>query len=115
VEGVPSEEALKKLSRGVMAQGRMTLPCRAWLLDPPPRLPPRVPPIRWRKTVPDRWIALELVEGKNRQVRRMTAAAGHATLRLFRAQIGGFQDPGLTPGQWRLLSQKERALALRRA
>jgi 23S rRNA pseudouridine2457 synthase len=115
VEGVPSEEALKKLSRGVMAQGRMTLPCRAWLLDPPPRLPPRVPPIRWRKTVPDRWIALELVEGKNRQVRRMTAAAGHATLRLFRAQIGGFQDPGLAPGQWRLLSQKERALALRRA
>jgi 23S rRNA pseudouridine2457 synthase len=115
VEGVHSEEALKKLSRGVMAQGRMTLPCLAWLLDPPPRLPPRVPPIRWRKTVPDRWIALELVEGKNRQVRRMTAAAGHATLRLFRAQIGGFQDPGLTPGQWRLLSQKERALALRRA
>ena len=115
MEGIPSEEALKKLSRGVMAQGRMTLPCRAWLLDPPPGLPPRVPPIRFRKTVPDRWIALELVEGKNRQVRRMTAAAGHATLRLFRAQIGGFQDPGLAPGQWRLLNPNERALALGRA
>jgi 23S rRNA pseudouridine2457 synthase len=114
VEGVPSEEALRKLSQGVMLQGRKTLPCRAWLLDPPPALPPRVPPIRLRKTVPDRWIALELVEGKNRQVRRMTAAAGHATLRLFRAQIGGFQAAGLAPGQWRLLNQNERDLALGR-
>jgi 23S rRNA pseudouridine2457 synthase len=112
VERVPSEEALRKLSRGVMAQGRMTRPCRAWLLDPPPALPPRVPPIRQRKTVPDRWIALELVEGKNRQVRRMTAAVGHPTLRLFRAQIGEFQDTGLAPGQWRILDAQERALAL---
>jgi 23S rRNA pseudouridine2457 synthase len=115
VEGIPSAQALENLSRGVVLQGRMTLPCRAWLLDPPPGLPPRVPPIRLRKTVPDRWIGLELVEGKNRQVRRMTAAAGHATLRLFRAQIGGFQAPDLAPGQWRLLNQKERALALGRA
>jgi len=114
VEGLPSEDALKKLSRGVLLRGRMTLPCRAWLLDPPPELPPRVPPIRFRKTVPDRWIALELVEGKNRQVRRMTAAAGHPTLRLFRAQIGGLQVLGLAPGQWRLLNPKERALALGR-
>lgn len=112
VEGVPSEETLKKLSQGVVVQGRATLPCRAWLLDPPPGLPPRVPPIRFRRTVPDCWIGLELVEGKNRQVRRMTSAVGHATLRLFRAQIGGFQDPGLAPGQWRVLNQKERALAL---
>ena len=95
-----------------MAQGRMTLPCRAWLLEPPPPLPPRVPPIRRRKTVPDRWIALQLVEGKNRQVRRMTAAVGHPTLRLFRAQIGEFQDAGLPPGQWRILNARERALAL---
>jgi 23S rRNA pseudouridine2457 synthase len=92
----------------------MTLPCRAWLLDPPSELPPRVPPIRFRKTVPDRWIALELVEGKNRQVRRMTAAAGHPTLRLFRAQIGGLRADSLAPGQWRLLNQQERALALGR-
>ena len=115
VEGVPSAEALESLSRGVVLRGRMTLPCRVWPLDPPPGLPPRVPPIRFRKTVPDCWIGLELVEGKNRQVRRMTAAAGHATLRLFRAQIGGFQAPDLAPGQWRLLNQKERALALGRA
>jgi 23S rRNA pseudouridine2457 synthase len=114
VEGVPSAEALKKLSRGMVVRGRMTLPCRAWLLDPPPELPPRIPPIRYRKNVPDRWIALELVEGKNRQVRRMTAAAGHATLRLFRAQIGGFKAAGLAPGQWRLLNPQERALALGR-
>jgi 23S rRNA pseudouridine2457 synthase len=114
VEGVPSEEALQELSQGVRLRGRMTLPCRAWLLDPPPGLPPRVPPIRFRKTVPDRWIALELVEGKNRQVRRMTAAAGHPTLRLFRAQIGGLRADGLPPGQWRLLNQQERALALGR-
>jgi 23S rRNA pseudouridine2457 synthase len=95
-----------------MIQGRMTLPCRVWLPDPPPVLPPRIPPIRFRKTVPDTWIAMELVEGKNRQVRRMTAAAGHPTLRLFRAQIGGFQAPGLAPGHWRPLNPKERALAL---
>ncbi len=112
VEGVPTAEALKKLARGVMTQGRMTRPCRAWLLEPPPALPPRVPPIRRRLTVPDRWIGLELVEGKNRQVRRMTAAAGHPTLRLFRAQIGGFQDPDLAAGQWRILDAQERALAL---
>jgi 23S rRNA pseudouridine2457 synthase len=112
VEGVPSEEALNRLSRGIEVRGRMTLPCRARLLDPPPKLPPRVPPVRARKTVPDRWIALELVEGKNRQVRRMTAAAGHPTLRLYRAQIGGFKAPGLAPGQWRPLTPEERALAL---
>jgi 23S rRNA pseudouridine2457 synthase len=115
VEGIPSEEALEKLSRGIVAGGRRMLPCRAWLLDSPPGLPPRVPPIRFRKTVPDRWIGLELVEGKNRQVRRMTAAAGHATLRLFRAQIGGFRAAELAPGQWRLLNQEERARALARA
>ena len=112
VEGVPLAETLKKLARGVRVQGRTTLPCRAWLLDPPPGLPPRIPPIRFRKNVPDTWIALQLVEGKNRQVRRMTAAAGHPTLRLFRAQIGGFQAPDLAPGRWRALRPKERALAL---
>jgi 23S rRNA pseudouridine2457 synthase len=115
VEGIPSEEALKKLSRGIVVRGRMTLPCRAWLLDPPPDLPPRDPPIRQRQTVPDRWIGLELVEGKNRQVRRMTAATGHPTLRLFRAQIGGFQTADLAPGHWRLLNPEERAQALGRS
>jgi 23S rRNA pseudouridine2457 synthase len=112
VEGVPSADALRKLTQGLLVQGRMTLPCRVWLLGAPPPLPPRVPPIRFRKTVPDRWMALELVEGRNRQVRRMTAAAGHPTLRLFRAQIGGFHAPDLAAGQWRSLNQAERALVL---
>src|SRR5262249_13900226 len=90
VERIPTAEALNKLGRGVMVQGRKTLPCRAWMLEPQPEMQPRVPPIRYRKTVPACWIGLELTEGKNRQVRRMTAAVGHPTLRLVRVRIGGF-------------------------
>jgi 23S rRNA pseudouridine2457 synthase len=85
-----------------------TLPCRAWLLDPQPNLPPRDPPIRVRKTVPDSWIALELIEGKNRQVRKMTATIGHPTLRLLRIQIGKFQLGNLPPSQWKELTPLER-------
>lgn len=107
VERVPSAEQLKKLERGVMIQGRKTLPCRAWFLEPQPVLPPRDPPIRFRKSVPDCWIALELVEGKNRQVRRMTAAIGHSTLRLLRVRIGNFWLGDLPPGQWKILSCAE--------
>jgi 23S rRNA pseudouridine2457 synthase len=110
VEGIPSPDALRKLSAGLVIQGRRTQPCRAWILDPQPAMPPRVPPIRFRKSVPDRWIGMELIEGKNRQVRRMTAAAGHATLRLWRARIGDFDIANLAPGQWRTMSDKERAL-----
>jgi 23S rRNA pseudouridine2457 synthase len=112
VEGFPSEAALQQLSAGVTLQGRKTLPCRAWLIDPPPAIPPRDPPIRFRKTVPDCWIGLELVEGKNRQVRRMTAAVGHPTLRLIRVRIGSFDLIDLTPGAWRILHDKERNLVL---
>jgi 23S rRNA pseudouridine2457 synthase len=108
VEGVPVPEALTKLAEGVVLQGRKTLPSRAWLLDPQPVIPPRDPPIRFRKSVPDCWIALELVEGKNRQVRRMTAAVGHPTLRLLRVRIGQFQPTGLAPGEWRELTPNER-------
>jgi 23S rRNA pseudouridine2457 synthase len=72
-----------------------------------PTLPPRDPPIRFRKSVPDCWIGLELIEGKNRQVRRMTAAIGHPTLRLFRVRIGNFWLGNLAPGQWRILSAAE--------
>ena len=89
VEGVPSPEAVRELERGVTLQGRQTLPCRARLLEPPPVIAPREPPIRVRLNVPDCWIELELTEGKNRQVRRMTAAVGHPTLRLIRVRIGG--------------------------
>ena len=85
-----------------------TLPCQARLLEPALAVPPRDPPIRFRKNVPDRWISLELTEGKNRQVRRMTAAIGHPTLRLIRARIGQFALGNLLPGNWRELTAVER-------
>lgn len=109
VERVPAREALDKLERGVTIGGHKTLPCRAWLLDPQPEMPPRVPPVRYRKNVADVWIALELVEGKNHQVRKMTAAVGHPTLRLVRVKMGGFELGSLAPGAWRELAAPERA------
>ncbi len=112
VERVTTAEALRELEKGLVIQGRKTLPCRAWLLEPQPQVPPRQPPIRFRKTVPTCWLGLELAEGRNRQVRRMTAAAGHPTLRLIRVQIGAFQLGSLAPGCWRALSGKERALVM---
>ena len=112
VERIPSEDALKQLERGVMVQGSKTLPCRACVLDPQPQLAPREPPIRFRKNVPDCWIALELIEGKNRQVRRMTAAIGHPTLRLMRVKMGAFELGSLTAGQWRELTIAERKQVL---
>ena len=108
VERVPTAEALAQLERGVSIGAYATLPCRAWLLDPQPVMPPREPPIRFRKNVPDAWIALELIEGKNHQVRRMTAAVGHPTLRLVRVKIGALELGDLTPGKWRELSTPER-------
>jgi 23S rRNA pseudouridine2457 synthase len=110
VERVPPSGALKQLERGVSIQGRKTLPCRAWLLDPQPKLAAREPPIRFRKNVPDCWIGLELIEGKNRQVRRMTAAIGHPTLRLIRVGIGKLKLGNLAAGQWRILQGRERDL-----
>lgn len=113
VERIPTDESLAKLQKGVVIQGHKTLPCRAWTLDPQPQVPPRDPPIRFRKSVPDCWIGLELVEGKNRQVRRMTAAIGHPTLRLMRVQIGDFKLGDLPAGQWRMLTAEERDLVLK--
>jgi len=107
VEKIPSPESLKKLERGVLIQGRKTLSCRAWILNPQPEIPPRHSPIRFRKSVPDCWIGLELIEGKNRQVRKMTAAIGHPTLRLLRMRIGNFWLGDLPPGKWRVLSVAE--------
>jgi len=109
VERVPEPAALEKLKHGVSVQGHKTLPCRAWLLEPQPQIPPRDPPIRFRKSVPDCWIGLELIEGKNRQVRRMTAAIGHPTLRLLRVRIGKLLLGGLAAGKWRELDAEERA------
>ena len=110
VEGLPTSAALEKISQGVSIGEHQTLPCRAWLLDPQPQLPPRDPPIRVRKTIPDCWIALELTEGKNRQVRKMTAAINHPTLRLLRVRIGALELGDLKPGKWRELSPADRQL-----
>lgn len=103
VEGVPSAAALAQLQQGVEIGGYRTLPARAWVIDPAPQFPPRVPPIRVRKTVPDSWIGLELIEGKNRQVRKMTAAVGHPTLRLIRVRILQLTlgELALAPGRWK--------------
>ncbi|HEY2329592.1 MAG TPA: pseudouridine synthase [Verrucomicrobiae bacterium] len=125
VEKIPTRESLDRLQNGLAIQGHKTLPCRAWLLKPQPvaasslrpeeigaqhrhyTIYPRVPPIRFRKSVPDCWIGLELVEGKNRQVRKMTAAIGHPTLRLLRVRIGNFWLGDLPQGERRVLTAKE--------
>lgn len=109
VDGEITDEALLKLSAGVDLKEFRTLPCRARRLDTEPAHPPRDPPIRFRKNIPTSWIELTLTEGKNRQVRRMTAAVGFPTLRLVRASIGDLKltDLALEPGQWRELSRGE--------
>ena len=112
VERIPPPEQLKKLEQGVTIEGRKTLPCRAWMLEPQPSIPPRDPPIRFRKSVPDCWIGLELIEGKNRQVRKMTAAIGHPTLRLMRVRIENYWLKDLEAGKWKTLSPKECKSAL---
>ncbi len=112
VERIPSAEALRRLQTGLMLDQRKTLPARAWILEPQPNQPPRDPPIRFRKTVPTCWIGLSLIEGKNRQVRRMTAAVGHPTLRLIRTRIGRFELGELQPGNWIELDERKRALVV---
>ncbi len=101
VEGLPDAAALAALRAGVMLNDGMTRPAEARRIAPPEWLWPRVPPIRERKSVPDCWIELTLREGRNRQVRRMTAAVGHPTLRLIRYAIGTWSLEGLAPGAWR--------------
>jgi 23S rRNA pseudouridine2457 synthase len=101
VEGVPDAQALQALARGVRLKDGMTRPARARAMAQPAGLWPRDPPIRVRRSVPDSWIELVLTEGRNRQVRRMTAAVGHPTLRLIRARIGDWTLDGLAPGAWR--------------
>ncbi|GLR15097.1 pseudouridine synthase [Chitinimonas prasina] len=103
VEGNPSDEALAALRRGVDLGDFTTLPALAERLAPPD-IWPRSPPIRVRKFIPDSWIALTIREGKNRQVRRMTAKVGLPTLRLIRMQVGDWTLEGIAPGAWRQLS-----------
>jgi 23S rRNA pseudouridine2457 synthase len=100
VEGVPDEAALQALREGVMLNDGITRPARAELM-PAPDLWPRDPPVRVRQAIPTRWLELVIREGRNRQVRRMTAAVGFPTLRLVRAAIGPWRLDGLAPGAWR--------------
>jgi 23S rRNA pseudouridine2457 synthase len=105
VEGAPSNADLEPLRNGVTisinGKPHHTLPARARVLPATPALPERDPPIRFRKSIPDTWIELVLTEGKNRQVRRMTAAIGFPTLRLVRVAIGEYRLDGMKPGEWR--------------
>lgn len=101
VERLPDAAALRQLERGVVLNDGPTRPARARLLDVPPDLWARHPPVRFRKNVPTAWLELTLREGRNRQVRRMTAAVGHPTLRLVRIRVGDYALDDLLPGQWR--------------
>lgn len=107
VEGAVTEETLEKLRRGVVIQGEKTRPAKARGLAEEPALAPRDPPVRFRKTIPTAWIELTLTEGRNRQVRRMTAAVGLPTLRLVRVAVGGLRLGDLAPGRWRRLEVGE--------
>lgn len=107
VERLPEAAAITQLCQGVMIQGQRTRPAQVQPLPTEPNLAPRQPPIRFRKSVPTSWLELVLTEGRNRQVRRMTAAVGHPTLRLVRWAIGSLTLAGLKPGEWRSLSATE--------
>lgn len=107
VENIPDRIALQKLKQGVTIRNYRTRPTQASLLAEPPKLPLRTPPIRFRKHIPTAWMTMTLYEGRNRQVRRMTAAVGFPTLRLVRVAIAHLQLQDLQPGQWRHLSPIE--------
>lgn len=104
VEGVPTPQALKQLCQGVKIKQYLTKPAQAGLMAEPDNLWPRVPPIRTRKYIPTSWLKLIIREGRNRQVRRMTAAVGYPTLRLIRYAVGRHSLENLLPGEWRLLT-----------
>lgn len=101
VEGNPDEKALQQLREGILLKEGMTRPAKARIMPAPQNLWPRTPPVRERKSVPDHWIEITISEGRNRQVRRMTAAVGLPTLRLVRYRIGSWTIDGLDNGQWR--------------
>lgn len=107
VEKIPETTDLLKLEQGVKISDYQTKPCKARVLNPQPEIPERDPPIRSRLTVPTIWIEIELTEGKNRQVRRMTAAIGFPTLRLIRKKIGKLDLGDLAPGQFKEIDKKD--------
>jgi 23S rRNA pseudouridine2457 synthase len=100
VEGTPTEAALQELRQGVKLKDGITRPARVTQISTPAALWPRDPPVRYRKTVPDTWLEIQITEGRNRQVRRMTAAIGHPTLRLVRHRIGAWSLGDLASGKW---------------
>ncbi len=106
VEGVPDAVALERLRGGLDLGDFVTQPCAARLIDEPSDLWPRNPPIRFRAAIPTAWVEITLREGRNRQVRRMTAKAGHPTLRLIRHSVGQWTLDGLAPGEWREVDAK---------
>ncbi|MEB3210391.1 MAG: pseudouridine synthase [Leptolyngbyaceae bacterium] len=107
VERIPDDQALQNLRSGVTIKNYTTRPAQVTRLLEEPSVPPRTPPIRYRKSVPTAWLELTLTEGKNRQVRRMTAAVGFPTLRLIRVAIAHLRLDGLSPGQWRDITPDE--------
>lgn len=104
VEGTPDDAALNALAQGIVLKDGMTKPAEARRIEEPLWLWPRTPPIRVRKAIPDTWIELTLREGRNRQVRRMTAHVGHPTLRLIRVRIGSYTLEGIAQGEWTMLN-----------
>ena len=109
IERVPDSDAIDQLRQGIVLNDGQTRPARIELLAEPPALPDRSVPIRFRKNVPTAWLRMTIREGRNRQVRRMTAAVGHPTLRLVRMTVGPVSLGGLSPGQWRELEPDEQA------
>jgi len=107
IERVPTEEELEKFRNGLKIEDYQTRPAKIRILDPQPEVPPRDPPVRVRKTVIDVWCEIILTEGKNRQVRKMTAAIGHPTLRLIRKNILNLELGVLKPGEWREISRED--------
>ena len=117
VEKIPEEKSLETLRKGILIKDFRTLPAKASILNPQPKISDRNPPIRFRKNIPTCWVEIELKEGKNRQVRRMTASIGYPTLRLIRIKIGNYSiiEIGtnsnliwkIKPGEWKILEQKQ--------
>ncbi|MDR2186467.1 MAG: pseudouridine synthase [Azonexus sp.] len=110
IEGIPDEAALDRLRGGLQLAAFTSQPAKARRIDPPADLWPRQPPIRQRAAIPTCWLEIAIAEGKNRQVRRMTAAIGYPTLRLVRAAIGALPVSGLHPGQWRQIDADIRSI-----
>jgi 23S rRNA pseudouridine2457 synthase len=107
VEKIPDTESLLKLSRGVLIEDYKTKTCKVRILEPRPEIAERNPPVRFRKTIPTCWLEITISEGKNRQVRKMTASVGHPTLRLIRVKVGKYGLGDLKIGEWKMLKRED--------